>query len=87
MGAREPKVRVRITDPDGDYTTQWSIELRDPTGQVHQRDATWPGSGPVFRARFPAQADRTGRWSGTATRKRDGVDQTFPFEAEIVRPV
>jgi len=63
---REPKVLVRITDPDGDYMTSWKVTIEGPDGKTMSGQATWPGSGLVFRARFPAGHDRSGRWSGVA---------------------
>jgi len=65
---QEPKILVRITDPDGDYRTRWSVTLRSPSGATQTRDATWPGAGHVFRARFPTSEPRAGTWSGVAIR-------------------
>lgn len=70
---QQPKILVRITDPTGDYTTRWSITLRSPSGITHTAAATWPGAGRVFRARFPMNEPRSGRWSGVAI--RNGTEQ------------
>jgi hypothetical protein len=65
---QQPKILIRITDPSGDYTTRWSITLRSPSGTTQTIDATWPGAGKIFRARFPTSDSRSGRWSGVAIR-------------------
>lgn len=65
---QQPKILIRITDPNGDYTTQWSVTLRSPSGITQTAAATWPGADRVFRARFPTNEPRSGRWSGVAIR-------------------
>ncbi len=65
---RQPKILVRITDPDGDYRTRWSVTLDAPSGATHSSAAFWPGSGRIFRVRFPTTEPRTGKWTGVAVR-------------------
>lgn len=65
---QQPKILVRITDPGGDYTTRWSVNLTSPSGKIYTSSASWPGAGRVFRARIPTDEARTGQWTGVATR-------------------
>jgi hypothetical protein len=65
---QQPKILIRITDPNGDYTTRWSVTLRSPSGKTQTVNATWPGAGKIFRARFPTNELRSGKWSGVAVR-------------------
>jgi|GEM_PF-4128758 len=65
---QQPKILVRILDPNGDYTTQWSVTLTSPSGVTQNTTATWPGADRVFRARFPTNELRSGRWFGVAVR-------------------
>ena len=79
---QQPKILVRITDPNGDYTTQWSVTLTSPGGTIYTSAASWPGAGRMFRARFPTKEPRTGRWIGVATRN----DTEFHnFEATLAQ--
>ena len=65
---QQPKMLVRITDPNGDYRTQWSVTLIAPSGATYSSAAFWPGSGRIFRVRFPTADPRTGKWTGVAVR-------------------
>ena len=65
---QQPKMLVRISDPNGDYRTQWSVTLNAPSGTIYSSAASWPGSGKVFRVRFPTTEPRTGKWTGVAVR-------------------
>ena len=78
---QQPKILIRITDPNGDYTTRWSVTLRSPRGITQTIDATWPGADRVFRARFPANEPRSGRWSGVAIR-----NETEQHEFSVILP-
>lgn len=80
---QQPKVLVHITDPNGDYRTRWSVKLSCPSGATLTSIATWPGSGKIFRARFPAFEPRTGRWTGIAT--RNGTEH-HPFAVDLPYP-
>jgi hypothetical protein len=77
---QQPKILVRITDPTGDYTTQWSVTLRSPSGTTQTTTATWPGAGWIFRARFPTTEPRLGEWSGMAI--RNGTER-YEFSATL----
>ena len=68
---KEPMILVRITDPEGDYTTKWSVQLIYPTGEKQVKTASWPGSGRKFRARFPCPESRSGTWKGVAVRNEE----------------
>jgi len=70
---QQPKILIRITDPNGDYTTQWSVTLRSPSGKTQTIAATWPGAGKIYRARFPTNEPRSGIWSGVAV--RNGIEE------------
>lgn len=65
---QQPKMLVRITDPNGDYRTHWSVTLKAPSGATYFSVASWPGSGKIFRVRFPTAEPRTGKWTGVAVR-------------------
>jgi hypothetical protein len=78
-GGRQPKVLVRVTDPDGDYKTSWVVTINFPDGREMKQKAFWPASGPVFRARFPTGDDRQGTWSGVAIRTREGTVTEHSF--------
>ena len=65
---QQPKILVRIADPNGDYTTRWMVTLKSPTGATQTVPANWPGADRIFRARFPTSEPRIGQWSGVAIR-------------------
>lgn len=65
---QQPKILIRITDPNGDYKTQWTVTLRSPSGKIETLDAHWPSAGKIFRARFPTDEPRSGEWSGEAVK-------------------
>ena len=70
---QQPKILIRITDPHGDYTTHWSVTLKSPSGKTETLNASWPGAGKIFRARFPTNEPRSGEWSGEAI--KNGKDK------------
>jgi hypothetical protein len=80
---QQPKILIRITDPHGDYRTQWAVTLRSPGGASYSATATWPGNGNVFHARFATSEPRTGKWSGVAI--RNGTE-SHPFEVMLAYP-
>ena len=77
---REPKILIRITDPEGDYKTTWLVKLTSPSGETREAKASWPGSGNVFRARFPVEESRAGTWRGIATRNGS---KDFDFSGKV----
>jgi len=77
---KEPKILVRITDPEGGYQTNWRVEITDPKGNKYSKEATSPGKGFVYRARFPTTLPRAGVWSGVAIRNNKNRN---PFEKTI----
>jgi hypothetical protein len=80
---QQPKLLVRITDPNGDFRTQWSVTVISPSGVEYSSLASWPGSGKIFRARFATTEPRTGTWHGVAVRN---ATESHMFEASLPYP-